>query len=166
MVLKGLSLVITLLLFSGQSLYDLNKKRVDKALVQSFGDQEIVLSEIEINALAKADVYTIVDPSSNLIGYAIINVAPSKVDTFTYMTLFEPDGAIRNVTILVYRENYGGEIASKRFLRQYVGKKAGENMEYSKDIDGISGATLSVRSLNHALNQDSKQLYSYINETK
>jgi len=49
--------------------------------------------------------------------------------------------------VLVYRSTYGGEIMSRSWLKQFIGKTKGESMEMNKDIDGISGATLSAPSI-------------------
>ena len=55
--------------------------------------------------------------------------------------------------MLVYREEYGGEIGSKRWLKQFVGTAAsGKKLEYNEDIIPISGATISVQSMTRAIN--------------
>ena len=57
----------------------------------------------------------------------------------------EPDGRIRRVDILQYRESYGGEIANRDWLAQFVGKTSRDPPEFEKNIRNISGATLSSR---------------------
>jgi Na+-translocating ferredoxin:NAD+ oxidoreductase RnfG subunit len=53
--------------------------------------------------------------------------------------------------VLIYREDYGGEIGSKRWLKQFVGKSMDDQISFPGDIDAISGATISVRSMTRAL---------------
>jgi len=53
----------------------------------------------------------------------------------------------------VYREDRGGEIGSKRWLRQFIGKSKGEFLKYQKDIAAISGATISVKSMTTEVNK-------------
>mgnify|MGYP000338701809 FL=1 len=53
---------------------------------------------------------------------------------------------------MIYREEYGGEIGSTRWLRQFIGKTIQDNLEYKNNIDAISGATISVRSMINATN--------------
>ena len=53
---------------------------------------------------------------------------------------------------MIYREDYGGEIGSKRWLKQFIGKKASDKIEYEKDIIAISGATISANSMTLAIN--------------
>jgi Na+-translocating ferredoxin:NAD+ oxidoreductase RnfG subunit len=56
------------------------------------------------------------------------------------------EGAIKKVQILVYRESRGGQVQSSRFTQQYQHKDQHSNL--TKEIDSISGATLSVNALN------------------
>ena len=59
---------------------------------------------------------------------------------------------IAKTKILVYREDYGGEIGSKRWLKQFIGKKSSDKLKYEKDIIAISGATISALSMTKAVN--------------
>ncbi|PHR74539.1 MAG: FMN-binding protein [Lutibacter sp.] len=90
--------------------------------------------------------------NSEQIGYAYIDKAPSKTDEFDYLVLFDNDFIIKKTKVLIYREDYGSEIGSKRWLRQFVGKTKGQKLKYEKDIIAISGATISARSLTVAIN--------------
>lgn len=56
------------------------------------------------------------------------------------------NGAISEIKVLIYRESHGWEVSRPFFTRQFIGAKlAGGRLE--RDIDGIVGATLSVRAL-------------------
>ena len=155
--------IITFLSFlSAATIFDTNKKKIDKTLAKVWPEQSLSLEPQDPVEGLKGEYFKVYSADS-LIAHLILDEAPSKVDNFSYMVVFKPDATIQNVTVLQYRENYGGEIASKRFLKQYIGKANGESMEYMNDIDGISGATISVRSLNKGLVQNSKDIYSIIN---
>ncbi|NUQ19259.1 MAG: FMN-binding protein, partial [Sphingomonas sp.] len=56
-----------------------------------------------------------------------------------------PDGVVRRVEILEYRETYGGEIRNPAWRQQFIGKRFGSAVQLGKDIRNISGATLSSR---------------------
>jgi len=58
------------------------------------------------------------------------------------------DGVIERVKVLVYRESRGWEVKSPVFTAQFSGAKLNSGKKLDKQIDGISGATLSVRALN------------------
>ena len=57
------------------------------------------------------------------------------------------NGKILQVSILAYRESRGGEVRHANFLKQYQGASLQQDAQLNKTIDGISGATLSVRAL-------------------
>ena len=57
------------------------------------------------------------------------------------------DGVIRKAKVLAFRESRGWEIKYPYFLKQFKGASLQENNTLSADIDGISGATLSVRAM-------------------
>jgi Na+-translocating ferredoxin:NAD+ oxidoreductase RnfG subunit len=54
---------------------------------------------------------------------------------------------------LVYREDHGGEVGSKRWLNQFSGKSKADNLIYQKDIAAISGATISAKSMTNEINK-------------
>lgn len=57
------------------------------------------------------------------------------------------NGAVERVKVLVYRESRGWEVKSLAFTAQFSGAKLAEGQRLDRHIDGISGATLSVRAL-------------------
>jgi len=57
------------------------------------------------------------------------------------------DGAIEKLQVLAYRESHGWEVKQDFFTRQFIGAKLSKKWRLDEDIDGISGATLSVRAL-------------------
>lgn len=78
-----------------------------------------------------------------LIGFFIVDYVIGKHLVIDYGVALDPDGRIRQVEILEYRESYGGEINSHRWLEQFVGKTARDPLQVDRDIRNISGATLS-----------------------
>jgi hypothetical protein len=87
------------------------------------------------------------------LGYGYIGKAPAKTTDFDFLVLFDKDLIVVKSKVLVYREEYGGEIGSKRWLNQFVGvgTKTSE-LKYNSDIIPISGATISVQSMTRAMN--------------
>lgn len=111
---------------------DLNEKTVTE-----FGDENL----FKINSDGK------------LLGYGYIGNAPSKTATFDYLVLFDRNFVITTSKVLVYREEYGGEISSKRWLKQFEGASpASKELVYNHNIIPISGATISVKSLTTEIN--------------
>ncbi|MCC7410666.1 MAG: FMN-binding protein [Gammaproteobacteria bacterium] len=56
-------------------------------------------------------------------------------------------GRIEQMKVLVYREIRGGEVRHPFFIDQFKGAALGPAFALDRTVDGISGATLSVRAL-------------------
>lgn len=54
---------------------------------------------------------------------------------------------IENVKVLIYRESHGWEVKYPFFTDQFKEAKLEEDRKLDKSIDGISGATLSVKAI-------------------
>lgn len=128
-------------------------KKATKLIEKTYAVDDIQLKhkEFQTNSVV-GDFYKIID-SNQLLGYAFIGTAPSKTDTFEYLVVFDLSLIIKKVNVLVYREDYGGEIGSNRWLRQFVGKARSTDLAVGKNIAAISGATISVYSMTNAVNQ-------------
>lgn len=87
-------------------------------------------------------------------GYAIIDHEIGKMDPITFMTTISPEGTVRSVEILVYRESQGSEVHEPRFLKQYENKSLASPLKPGQDIQNISGATLSVRAVTVGVRRD------------
>ena len=128
-------------------------KKATKLIEKTYAVDDVQLKhkEFQTNSVV-GDFYKIID-SNQLLGYAFIGTAPSKTDTFEYLVVFDSSLVIQKVNVLVYREDYGGEIGSNRWLRQFVGKARSTDLAVGKNIAAISGATISVYSMTNAVNQ-------------
>lgn len=136
-------------------------KKVNKEIKNTFDITDFQLKLVKIedsvnNKLSKKignDNLFKIDKNNKTIGYAFVDKAPSKTDEFDFLILLDANLIVAKTSILVYREDYGGEIGSKRWLKQFVGKKTSDKLKYRKDIIPISGATISANSFTNAMNQ-------------
>ena len=85
------------------------------------------------------------EADGRLVGFFILDYVIGKHLVIDYAVALTPDGHVRQVEVLEYRESYGGEIANKDWLAQFVGKSDRDPLELNGDIRNISGATLSSR---------------------
>lgn len=132
---------------------------VQREVINISSDQKESLSfNLEDNKLFK------LTDSTQLVGYLFLAEAPSKADKFDYMVIFKPDLSILTVQLLVYREDQGGEIGSKRWLKQFNGKSGGKEMKFGYDIQNISGATISARSMTKGIEVLSKNIQELKNK--
>lgn len=136
------------------------QKKVTKEISKTFEVEAFDLEEIKISKdvndllvrkIEGEKLFKIV-VKNELIGYAYVDKAPSKTDEFDYLILLDKDLIIVKTKVLIYREDYGGEIGSKRWLKQFNGKTSKDKLKYQKDIMAISGATISASSMTIAVN--------------
>ncbi len=134
----------------------------EKALSQYFPDAKIVRQERSLTAeevawvnhelgrkpRQKKPVWIRAENSQgDLLGWAFRDDEIGKFELITYLVLLSPELKVLGVELLIYREARGGEIRSARFRRQFVGKALKDPMVVGRDIDAISGATLSSKTL-------------------
>ena len=151
-------LVSSLLLF-GFSLPKTIQKKVSKEIVKIFEVETFSLDAITISeelntglpAKIGSDNLFKISNNDQVLGYAFIDQAPSKTAKFDYLVVFDKDLKIIHSKVLIYREEYGGEIGSKRWLKQFLGKTGNDRVDYESNIDSIAGATISVRSMTNAV---------------
>ena len=136
-------------------------KKADKIIAKFYDNDEFSKEIIQISEelnmktpseFGEGNLFKIIS-EGELLGYGYLGNALSKTADFDYLVLFDKDFIITKSKVLVYREEYGGEIGSKRWLRQFTGKSASsEELVYGKTIVPISGATISVKSMTLAIN--------------
>lgn len=88
------------------------------------------------------------DARSRFLGWALVTEERGKYRPITFMVGVAPDGRVQDVAVMVYREDRGGEVRRRRFLNQYRGRDARDPIRIDRDIVNVSGATISVRSVN------------------
>lgn len=77
------------------------------------------------------------------IGTFAIDDVYGKHEFITYAVALKPDGSVRGLEVMVYRETYGGQIRDAKWRAQFVGKTHGATLALDQDIVNISGATMS-----------------------
>jgi len=88
-----------------------------------------------------------------LLGEAVIVEEIGKHRPITFVVGVRPDGTIEDVAVMAYREAYGGEIRSNRFLTQYDGKTPSDDLRPYHGIKNVAGATLSVEAAGRAVHK-------------
>jgi len=81
------------------------------------------------------------------LGFAVIVEEIGKHRPITFIVGIKPNGKVKDVALMVYREAYGGEVRDRRFMRQYDDKDLAAPLLPYRDIVNIAGATLSVQSI-------------------
>jgi transcriptional regulator of nitric oxide reductase len=92
-----------------------------------------------------------VQHGATLLGHAFVVEEIGKHRPITFVVGLRPDGRVADVAVMAYREAYGGEIRSARFLSQYHDKGPGDAVRPYRDIRNVAGATLSVEAASRAV---------------
>ncbi len=176
MVLKSSFLLVVLSLFSFTipkenegRMYEQYKSKIEKHINKVFDLDGIVsLKGMEVPK-EKFEQYFI-NHDTNASGYLFLkevkacsltgctasnkNVVTNNVGAEYYdlAVIVDSNFEILNIKVLDYFSDYGYEIASKRYLKQYVGKNICDFSNNSIEVDGISGATISYNALIGSLN--------------
>ena len=88
----------------------------------------------------------------------IIDRILGKHEFITYAIAITPDGKVKGIEIMEYRETYGNQIREPKWRQQFVGKSVHDPLKLDKDISNISGATLSCA---HITDGVRRVLYTY-----
>jgi Na+-translocating ferredoxin:NAD+ oxidoreductase RnfG subunit len=135
------------------------KKKVFKSFDALWEGEEIqtqrisneIVSAGEIHkSLKKLQLFQL-DGTKERKGYLFLSAAPSRYNDFDLMVIYNQSLEIIATKVLIYREDWGAEIGSKRWLKQFLGKSAQDELRLGYEIQGISGATVSVISATNAI---------------
>lgn len=135
------------------------EKKVHRELAKVLGEISYTLEAVAVpeslNAslpvrLTDANFFRI-NQNGQTAGYVFLGEAPSKTAQFDFLVILDARGKITHSAVLIYREEYGGEIGSRRWLRQFEGLGGTDRVTVGENIDGISGATISVVSMTRAM---------------
>lgn len=98
-----------------------------------------------------SDVYA----ADNGAGYVITSAAKGYGGTMTVMTAFNPDGTIKQLKVTEAEETQGigSNVSTKAdYWAKYAGLDGTKELVLNQDVDAYTGATISSRALNSAVN--------------
>jgi Na+-translocating ferredoxin:NAD+ oxidoreductase RnfG subunit len=164
--LRGLALVVfvTCLVGTGraESTYLHEADAPHAMFPESTGAERegLELSDVEMKWLERTlsrriDVakyaYLEVQKQGETVGYIFILDVVGQSRPITFAVAVAANGSLRDVQVLVYREPQGEQINEARFRRQFNGKRLTDPLTLGKDVDVISGATISARAATYAV---------------
>lgn len=97
--------------------------------------------------LVGADTVLRVSRGDSLLGFAVVRNVTGKDQPITFLVAVDTANLLKDVDVLVYREEYGGEVAYEPWRKQFRGKSAADPLQVGRDIRSISGATISVNAV-------------------
>lgn len=151
----SLAAILLLLLFPdlcAGSPPDLNKrvrKEVDKLFDADTQSREIELKtggQSPSALIREGDRVYAIEHSEDLQAYVLSTSARGRYDYFDYSIIYAMDLNVMGVLVTTYRSSHGAGICSKSWLKQFRGYQ-GEDLRLGKEVDSISGATISATSM-------------------
>lgn len=87
-----------------------------------------------------------------------------EFEFFDYYCLYDSTMTVVQVNVFNYEASHGQEITSKGWLRQFIGHNAGKPLQAGKNIDAISGATISVNGIVDDIREKTLIIKSAVNQ--
>jgi Na+-transporting NADH:ubiquinone oxidoreductase subunit C len=118
----------------------------------SFVDKSLTLTSAQAKAISKASSARVSKPKiaaweargpGGKLGTMFIDQVYGKHEFITYAVALGPEGDVRQIEVMDYRETYGDQIRIPKWRAQFTGKRHGQPLKFTQDIKNISGATLS-----------------------
>jgi len=167
-------LVFQLIAF-GQQEIDFDHKKINKFIKKTYSIDEFTLAELPDNSL-NGKLFSVNDMGDSRIDRLALvyigrvnscrsggcsidhTLADDSFEYFDYIIAFNTDMQIINMKIYNYQATHGQEITAKSWLRQFRYKPNQDVFHVNKNIDAISGATISV----YAITDDVNRIIDYL----
>lgn len=183
-IIKFTLLLLALnIVFKSSTPSEMNSKVLDKVLKKNVGIENAVAIPLDkTHASVKEGtfykIYTS-DDSSNNVGYLYSgrvqccrsggcddsNSTPLPAmenEYFEYCIYFDNDITIKTVKVTSYRATHGQEVTAKSWLKQFIGFSGSKELRPGKEIDAISGATISVYAITADIEHKTKILNTLV----
>ena len=95
-------------------------------------------------------VLAVSSASGQLLGWIFVLDVVGQTLPITFAVGVRADGRVQDLQVMVYREPHGSEIRERRFRAQFAGKRLEDPILVGKDVDAITGATISSHSATYA----------------
>jgi Na+-translocating ferredoxin:NAD+ oxidoreductase RnfG subunit len=122
-----------------------HSERVSYARIKLSQEEKSTLEQRMGRKFSKSEyVIFVASTQGRIDGYALIDEERGQHELITFAAFFDQQGRITRQEIIAYREPYGDGIRQERFRRQFYGRTAESGFALGKDIDSVSGATISA----------------------
>src|SRR5680860_1782619 len=123
MILKISTIILTVLFsfLQGDATDFYAEKQAKKMVMIVFKDKNIkLLDKVEINGDSGKNepivIYRFIRTENNKMYYVAFTQAKGRYDLFDYLVVTDTNFTVEKVSVLKYRSEHGGEIASKKWL--------------------------------------------------
>ncbi|MBC8320469.1 MAG: FMN-binding protein [Bacteroidetes bacterium] len=137
--------------------------KIEKTIKKKMGFQEFLLESVDVvvEPNSQSEVFRI-QSNNQTLGYVYVSrvntcraggcsINPDDIavdfEYFDYFLLTDSVGNVVNVKVYNYRATHGHQVMSRGWLKQFFGFNGSQTLNYGKDIQAISGATISAKTL-------------------
>jgi hypothetical protein len=85
----------------------------------------------------------VAERGKNAIGHFLMDEVVGRQDFIDYALGINPDGSLRTLEIMSYRESHGAEVRNAAWRRQFAQRSSLQQLRFQTDIKNIAGATMS-----------------------
>jgi len=175
LVLSFLCLWILQTAFVANERISFPEKKIHRTIKKQWKTENFKISKISGFEKNHLSGFYSINSNSKLLGYLYIGRVNScrsggcSIDSeiqdfsfefFDYFVLIDTIITIKKVKIFNYQATQGHEVMSHGWLRQFVGYSGLQELRYGKEIEAISGATVSAKALNEDIQLNIKLLKS------
>ncbi|HLN52685.1 MAG TPA: FMN-binding protein [Lentimicrobium sp.] len=89
-----------------------------------------------------------------------IDMPNEEFEFFDYYAVYNSELRVQHVSVYNYEATHGQEITAKGWLKQFIGYSYGKPLLVGKNVDAISGATISVNGIVEDLKEKTEILQS------
>lgn len=119
---------------------------------------EVELTKAQMKSIAKAAKVRVRNAVMNVWktpenGWFIVDQVIGKHENIDMAVALDPEGKVKGIEILTYRESYGHEVRNGKWRAQFHGKGVSDHLRLDQEIKNISGATLSCSHITDGINR-------------
>ncbi len=161
---------------SAQAQVDYTAKALKKEIEKCWGldINDLIQIDIDADIPAEGRFFTTVRPTTKYVyvgrvnscrtgGCAISSEGSGTSEYFDYFILFDERANVELVKIFNYAATHGHEVMAKGWLKQFIDFNNQTELIVGKDVDTISGATVSVNAIAEDIRQKTYLLGKYLN---
>lgn len=169
-----------MLSFSESNQLKIPYNKVNKTVKKLFGSQEFLLQPVEgLTDTYSGSEFFSIQSDTFVLGYIFVSrvnscrmggcsITPDagaiEFEYFDYYLVTDPTGKVLKVKVFNYQATHGHQVMSKGWLKQFIGFDGTQNLVYGKDIQAISGATVSAKSIIEDIKNAEAQIKSMLND--
>lgn len=124
---------------------------IDAALQLSDEQRDAIEDRSGVRQRQKKQPVWRAEQDGKALGWFIVDEVVGKHEFITYAAGLTPDGQVRGLEIMSYRETYGGQVRNADWRIHFIGKTLADPLKLDQDIPNITGATLSCRNVSNGV---------------